>query len=212
MSGFKPRIVQPGEPIRSEDWNYMQQELLELEEKCAELKRYIDNMSVIHTMTNLDSTEGRSYRLDETVPGETGTYGGGVVGQITRQWVAPVKGRVGICRFTVTSTFEHLDFWAGAEGGNRKALDVALNYSDGTTEESRDLFVHERTALAPAGGDNPFIEFLVTPSQWAWYRYRVVNPRPELEILSVSFANSSADARTRVGNVLQLRARVRQLT
>jgi hypothetical protein len=215
LTEFQPRPAQPGEPIRSEDWNYIQQSLLaeivSLQARCDRLQKYIDNMSVLHTMTNLESTEGRSYSLDETVPGEVGTYGSKVVGLISRQWVPPVKGDVGICRFTVTNTFDQLDYWAGAAGGNGKALSVTLNYADGGTASFPELFMHEVTALAPAGDDNPFVEYILSPSQWVWYRYRLTNPHPDREVISVTFANVGSDARSRVGDVLQLRARVRQL-
>lgn len=216
MTDFSPRPARPGEPIRSEDWNYIQQamlaEIVSLQARCDELRRYVDNMSVLHTMTNVESTEGKSYRLDETIPGEVGSYGAGIVGLISRQWVPPVKGAVGICRFTVTNSFDQLDFWSGAEGGNRNALDVTLNYVDGTTETFSGLFIHDRGALAPSGDENAFVEYLLSPSQWVWYRYRLTNPHPDREVVSVSFANASSEARSRVGNVLQLRARVRQLT
>ncbi len=215
MTEFKPRPAQPGEPIKSEDWNYVQQglldEILALRARCDDLRKYVDNMSVLHTMTNLESAEGKSYGLDETVPGEVGNYGAGVVGLISRQWVPPLKGNVGICRFTLTNAFDQLDFWAGAEGGNRRALEVTLNYADGTTETFPDLYVHDRAALAPAGDDNPFVEYILSPSQWVWYRYRLANPHPEREVISVSFANASPEARGRIGNVVQLRVKVRQL-
>lgn len=186
-------------------------DLVALEARCEELKRYIDNMSVLHTMTNLTSAEGKSYGLEEEVPDELDTYGSASVGLITRQWVSPLKGEAGICRFTITNRFDQLDYWAGAAGGNRKALNVTLNYADGSTAEFPGLFVHDRDALAPAGDDNPFIEYLISPSLWVWYRYRLSNPHLEREVLSVSFANCSTDARSRVGNVLQLHTRVRQL-
>jgi hypothetical protein len=216
MTEFRPRPAQPGEPIRAEDWNYVQQGLLEevnsLSARCDELKRYIDNMSVLHTMTNLESAEGRSYGLDETVPGEAGTYGAGIVGLVSRQWVSPLRGSVGICRFTLANSFDQLDYWAGADGGNRRAVDLALNYADGTSEVLPGLFVHDKNTLAPAGEDNPFIEYILSPTQWVWYRYRINNPHPDREVISVSFANSSPEARTRIGNLVQLRVRVRPLS
>jgi hypothetical protein len=215
LTEFQPRPAQPGGPIRSEDWNYIQQallaEIVSLQARCDGLQKYVDNMSVLHTMTNLESTEGRSYALNETVPGELGNYGSGIVGLISRQWVPPVKGEVGICRFAVANTFDQLDYWAGAEGGNKKALDVKLNYADGSDAGFPGLFTHEVTALAPAGDDNPFVEYILSPSQWVWYRYRLNNPHPEREVISISFANATSEARSRVGNVVQLRARVRQL-
>ncbi|HUI01872.1 MAG TPA: hypothetical protein VLU99_00755 [Nitrososphaerales archaeon] len=169
-------------------------------------------MSEINTMTGLDSPEGRSYRLDEKVPGETGTYSTDLLGFITRQWVPSVRDAVvDICRFTVANLFDQLDYWAGAENGNQKALDIVIRYVDGTQETAKDLVIHERKKLSPKGAENPFVEFLLSPNQWVWYRYRLANPRPEKEVLSVTFRNSNPKATVRVADVLQLRTRIKPL-
>jgi hypothetical protein len=215
LANFKPKLAQPGEPIRSEDWNYIQQGLLDdiaqLEAKYAELRNYVDNMSEVNTVTNLDSPQGKAYRLDEAVPGEKGTYETPVLGYITKQWMAPIRGIADVCRFTLTDTFDQLDFWAGAENGNRSALDVTLRYADGTTEAIKGLYVHDRGKLQPKGADNPYVGFLLAPNQRVWYRYRIKNPQPTREVLSVTFKNTNPDCAARIGNVVHLRTRVKQL-
>jgi hypothetical protein len=216
LTSFKPRVAQPGDTIRSEDWNYVQQGLLDdlsrLEADYMELRKYVDNMSEIHTITQLESPEGKAYALDEKVPGESGTYETKVLGFISKQWLPSVRGAVAdICRFTVTDMFDQLDYWAGAENGNTKALDIAVRYVDGSTEFIRGIFVHERKKLASKGVENPYVEFLLAPNQWVWYRYRLVNPRPDKEVLNVTFKNSNVKSTTRVADTIQLRTRIRQL-
>lgn len=216
MTNFKPRIAQPGDTITSDDWNYIQQGVLEdlvrLETENAELRRYVDNMSEVNTITRLDSPEGKSFGLDEKVPGETGTYGTDLLGFISKQWLASVRNAaVDICRFSVANLFDQLDYWAGAENGNQNALDIALRYLDGSTETVKNLVVHERKKLSPKGTENPYVEFLLAPNQWVWYRYRLSNPRPDKEVLTVTFRNSNPKATTRIADVIQLRTRIKQL-
>ena len=216
MTTFKPRVAQPGDAIRSDDWNYVQQGLLDdlnrLEADYVELRKYVDNMSEIHTITQLMSPEGKAYALDEKVPGEAVTYETKVLGFITKQWLPSVRGAVAdICRFTVTDLFDQLDYWSGAENGNTRALEITTRYVDGSTETVKDLFVHERKKLAPRGTDNPYVEFLLAPNQSVWYRYRLVNPRPDREVLTVTFKNSNVKATTRIADTIQLRTRIKQL-
>jgi len=118
---------------------------------------------------------------------------------------------VDICRFTIANLFDQLDYWAGAENGNQKALDIALRYVDGTTENIKNLVVHERKKLSPKGTDNPYVEFLLAPNQWAWYRYRLSNPHPDKEVLTVTFKNSNPKSTTRIADVIQLRTKIKQL-
>ena len=74
MTEFTPIIRKAGEVIRSEDWNSIQEgllaEIVTLEQKIASLKNYIENMSERITLTGLESGAGRSFGLDEEVPGE----------------------------------------------------------------------------------------------------------------------------------------------
>ena len=101
-----------------------------------------------------------------------------------------------------------LDYWAGAEGGNKKALDVVFNYIDGTYATVSDLFVHDRTKLKSKGSQNPYIEYLLAPNEYVWYRYRVPNPDPEKEVLTVSFSNKDSECTPRIGNAIHYRARL----
>ena len=121
---FEPIERRPGELIRSEDWNKMQRDiqadLAYLESLIEQLKTYIENMGETTTITNLESPEGSSYRLDEEVPGETDSFRLPVIGLITRQWVAVGSGP--ICKFGVVDTFVSLDFWATARNGDREVL------------------------------------------------------------------------------------------
>lgn len=131
---------------------------------------------------------------------------------ITKQWVPSVRSAsVDICRFSIGNFFDQLDYWAGAENGNAKALDVTLRYVDGSSETIKDLVVHEKTKLSPRGAENPYVAFLLSPNEWVWYRYSLSNPHPEKEVLSVTFRNSNPKVTARVADVVQLRTRVKQL-
>jgi hypothetical protein len=44
-----------------------------------------------------------------------------------------------------------------------------------------------------------------------WYRYRLLNPNPDKEVLSVLFSNSDPTCTPRIANVLQLRTKIKQL-
>ncbi len=210
---FEPIERRPGELIRSEDWNKMQRDiqadLAYLESLIEQLKTYIENMGETTTITNLESPEGSSYRLDEEVPGETDSFRLPVIGLITRQWVAVGSGP--ICKFGVVDTFVSLDFWATARNGDREVLEVVFEYIDGTSAVMGPLYIHEMTRLRPKGAANPYLEYLLAPNEWVWYRYRINNPNPEKEVLSLGFRNVSADSTVRVGNVLHYRSKIRPL-
>jgi hypothetical protein len=212
MAKFSPILRKPGEVIKSEDWNKMQEDIRgdieELERKLQCLKDYVDSMEESTTMLNMGSLTGKPYNLDETVPGETSSYEAPMVGLLTRQWVLP-KGREGdICRFSVVSDLESLDYWSGAENGDKKALEVVFNYMDGTNSVVSELFVHDRTKLRPKGTDNPYLEYLLSPNEQVWYRYRVHNPNPEKEVLTVSFRNIVSGCTPRIGDVIHYRSRI----
>lgn len=100
----------------------------------------------------------------------------------------------------------------GATNGNAKALEITIRYVDGSTEVVKDLFVHERGKLTAKGTDNPYVEFLLSPNQWVWYRYRLVNPRPDKEALNVTFKNTNVKSTVRVADAIQLRTRIKQLS
>jgi len=84
MVEFEPIKRNPGEVIRSEDWNKMQEDiradLAELERKLGVLKDYIDNMQETETLLNISSLVGKSYNLNEVLPGETASYETAIVG------------------------------------------------------------------------------------------------------------------------------------
>jgi hypothetical protein len=212
MTKFNPILRKPGEVIKSEDWNRMQEDIRadiqELERKLQVLKDYVDNMEESATMMSMDSFVGKSYKLDEIISGEISSYDAPIVGLMTKQWLL-AKGKVGeICRFSVVAHMELLDYWAGAENGDKKALEVVFNYIDGTNAVVSELFVHDRTKLRPKGTQNPYIEYLLSPNEYVWYRYRVVNPNPEREVLTVSFRNTIEECTPRIGNVIHYRSKI----
>jgi len=212
MAKFKPIVRKPGEVIRSEDWNKMQEDmradLEELERKLQVLKDYVDSMEETTTMLNISSLVGKSYNLDEVIAGEASSYESPIVGLLTKQWLLE-KGEVGeICRFGVVAHLDSLDYWSGAENGDKKALEIVFDYIDGTHAVKSELFVHDRTKLRPKGTDNPYIEYLLSPNEHVWYRYGTANPNPEKEVLSVSFRNTDPECTPRIGNVIHYRAKI----
>lgn len=213
MTKFSPILRKPGEVIKSEDWNKMQEdirdEIEELKRKLEVLKDYIDNMEESTTMLDMNSLVGKSYNLDEVIKGETASYDAPVVGLITKQWLIP-KGEVGnICRYSVVAHLNSLEYWSGAENGDKKALQIVFNYMDGTSALISDLFVHDKNELRPKGTENPYLEYLLSPNELVWYRYRVINPNPEKEVLTVSFKKTIADCTPRIGNVIHYSSKIR---
>jgi hypothetical protein len=212
MAKFNPILKHPGELIRSEDWNKIQQDMLsdieELENKLRILKDYVDNMEESATMLNMDSTVGKSYPLDEVMPGESSSYQDSVIGNLSRQWLLQKGAKGDVCKFSIVSLLESLDYWSGAENGNKKALEIIFNYIDGTSAVLSDLYIHDRTKLRSKGTDNPYIEYLLSPNEFVWYRYRVVNPNPQKEVLSINFKNLVENCTPRIGNVIHYRSKI----
>jgi len=212
MTKFSPILRKPGEVIKSEDWNKMQEDIQadieELKRKLDALKDYIDNMEESTTMLDMNSLVGKSYTLEEILPGESSSYDASIVGLITKQWLLPM-GKVGdICRFSVVSRLRCLEYWSGAENGDKKALEVVFNYMDGTSAVISELFVHDRMRLRPKGTENPYLEYLLSPNELVWYRYRVLNPNPEKEVLTVSFKKTIGDCTPRIGNVVHYSSKI----
>jgi len=212
MVEFEPITRKPGEVIRSEDWNRMQEtikaDLETLEKRLHALREYVDSMQETTTLLNVMSTVGTAYSLDEVIAGESGSYEAPIVGLLTKQWMLE-PGQTGeICKFGMVTLVDSIDYWAGAENGDRKALEVVLDYMDGTSHVFGDLFVHDRSKLRPKGDQNPYIEYLLSPNQYVWYRYRLQNPNPQKEVLTISFRNTDAECTPRIGNVLHSRARI----
>ena len=212
MTKFSPILRKPGEIIKSEEWNKMQEDIQadirELEHKLAELKDYVDNMEESTTMLNINSLVGKSYNLDEIIPGETSSYDAPIVGLIMKQWLLPEGDLGDICKFGVVARVEVLDYWSGAENGDKKALELVFNYIDGTSAIISELFVHERRKLRPKGAINPYLEYLLSPNEHVWYRYQVINPNPEKEVLNICFRKTIKGCTPRIGNVVHYRSKI----
>ena len=203
MEDFKPSFKKPGDVIKSEEWN-------RLEENTSKLKAYIDNMSEKVTLTNLESTVGRSYSLNEVVPGETKSYGSKNMGLITRQWVTATRGVGDICHFGITDSFDVLYYWSGAENGNKFSLEISYEYVDGDTKKvtPTPLYVNDRAKLSASNKENPYAQFLYS-DYGIWYQYQAKNMDPKRPVRYIRFRNLSPDSNPRVGNVLHLKSRVR---
>jgi hypothetical protein len=212
MVEFEPIKKNPGEVIRSEDWNNMQEgisvDLEELERKLQELKNYIDSMQETTTLLNISSLGGTSYNLNEVVANETTSYESPIVGLLTKQWLLE-KGKTGeMCKFGVVTHLDSIDYWSGAENGDKKALEVIFDYMDGTNAVVSGLFVHDRSKLRPKGAENPYLEYLLSPNEYVWYRYKINNPNPEKEVLNISFRCTDATCTPRIGNVLHYKSKI----
>jgi hypothetical protein len=212
MVEFEPIKKNPGEVIRSEDWNNMQEgisvDLEELERKLQELKNYIDSMQETTTLLNISSFGGTSYNLNEVVANETTSYESPIVGLLTKQWLLE-KGKTGeMCKFGVVTHLDSIDYWSGAENGDKKALEVIFDYMDGTNAVVSGLFVHDRSKLRPKGAENPYLEYLLSPNEYVWYRYKINNPNPEKEVLNISFRCTDATCTPRIGNVLHYKSKI----
>ena len=212
MVEFEPIKKNPGEVIRSEDWNNMQKgiraDLEELERKLQELKDYTDSMQETTTLLNINSLGGTSYDLNAVIPNETTSYESPIVGLLTKQWLLE-KGKTGeICKFGVVTHLDSIDYWSGAEDGDKKALEVIFDYMDGTNAVVSGLFVHDRSKLRPKGADNPYLEYLLSPNEYVWYRYKIDNPNPEKEVLNISFRCTDSQCTPRIGNVLHYRSKI----
>jgi hypothetical protein len=212
MTKFSPILRKPGEIIKSEEWNKMQEDIQadieELERKLAELKNYVNNMEESTTMLNMNSVVGKSYNLDEIIPGETSSYDSPIVGLITKQWLLPKEDVGDICRFSVVAHLEVIDYWSGAENGDKKALELVFNYLDGTSAVISELFIHGRRKLRPKGTENPYLEYLLSPNEHVWYRYQCINPNPEKEVLTLGFRKTIKDCTPRIGNVIHYRSKI----
>ena len=212
MVEIEPIKRKPGEVIRSEDWNKMQEDIRadldELERKLQNLKDYTDSMQETTTLLNITSLIGTPYNLNEIIPGETASYETAIVGLLTKQWLLE-KGKTGeICRFGFVTLLDSIDYWSGAENGDKKALEIVFDYMDGTNAVLSELFVHDRSKLRPKGADNPYLGFLLSPNEYVWYRYRIANPNPEKEVLTISFRSTDPECTPRIGNVIYYKAKI----
>jgi hypothetical protein len=212
LTKFNPILRKPGELIKSEEWNRMQVEIRadfdELDQRLQVLKDYVDNMEESATLLNMDSLVGKAYNLDEVISGEKTSYDAPMVGLLTKQWLVARGEKGEICRFSIVAHLEVLDYWSGAEKGDKKTLEATFNYIDGTCAVISDLQIHDRSKLRPKGDQNPYLEYLLSPNEYVWYRYRVVNPNPAKEVLSISFKNILPDCTPRIGNVIHYRSKI----
>lgn len=193
----------PGDLIRSEEWNKIIDEL-------AALRKYIDNMTRSVTLTQLLSPIGKSYSLSTNVEDEF-NYGIDIMGLITKQFYLDKASVGNICKFGLNDHADVISYWSGAAGGDKEALDILIEYVDGTMYNARGLFIHEWSNLRPRGQKNPYVEYLQSPNQRLWYRYVLVNPNPDKEIRYITFADSSKDTAVRIANVLHYTTRVKPL-
>jgi len=201
--GFEPVYKKPADIIRSEEWNKILDELVDL-------RKTIRNMTRCVTLTLLESPLGLSGKLKSDVPEEF-NYGLDVIGLLTRQYYHSEKG-TGICRFGVDDHAEIIYYWSGAFPDGAETLRISLEYIDGATFTSDNLFIHGLTQLKPKGTKNPYTEYLISPNQRIWYKYGVVNPEPEKIIRYITFEDLSPKSTIRIGNVIQYITRVRPFT
>lgn len=193
----------PGDLIRSEEWNRIMDELVEL-------RRYIDNMTRSVTLAGLSSPVGSAYSLSSGAA-EDFNYGVDVMGLITKQYYLGRKETGDICRFGVADQADVISYWSGAANGDREALEIQVEYVDGSVYRTDSLFIHEWSNLRPRGTKNPYVEYLQSPNQSLWYRYVLANPNPDKEIRQITFRDTSADVAVRIANVIHYVTRVRPL-
>ncbi|HLB69441.1 MAG: hypothetical protein OIN88_13425 [Candidatus Methanoperedens sp.] len=202
--GFEPINKKPGDLIKSDEWNKMIDELVEL-------RKYIDNMTRSVTLTSLASPAGTSYSLSKEVPDDF-NYDRDVMGLITRQYYVGAKETGEICTFGINDFADIIYYWSGAARGDSDALKITLEYVDGTTFVSDKLFIHEWSKLRPKGSKNPYVEYLQSPNQRLWYRYAIENPNSDKEIRYITFEDTSPESAVRIGNVLHYVTRIKQLS
>jgi hypothetical protein len=208
LLSFKPIKKNPGDVIRSEDWNKMQEDIQSDIERIVE---YVSKLCEKVVYTNVESATGQSFTLDATVPGEKASYDSAVLGLITKQWVLP-SGQTGeICRFGCMTSFDILNYWSGAENGDKKALSITLDYVDGATQVFNELYLHDRSRLRPTGKDNPYVEYLLSPNDRVWYMYKLENPNPDKEVRYITFKNIYQGCTPRIANVLQFKSRIKPI-
>jgi len=215
MVKFNPIIKNPGDLIRSEDYNRMQGEIKEdledLKQRIEKLREYVENMLHSVTLIDIKSPQGMSYALDDNVPGETSNYGTTVVGNITRQWCIGAENTGTICRFGIIDFMDILYYWSGAGRGDKKCLKITIEYVDGNVYTTDDLFIHEWSELRARGDDNPYSEYLLSPNEHVWYKYMLKNPEPDKEVRYIYFEDTSAESNPRIGNLIQYMTRIRHL-
>ncbi len=200
---FEPVYKKPGELIKSDEWNKILDELINL-------RKFIETMTRSVTLTSLASPIGASYSLSTGMPDDF-NYGTDVMGLITRQYYVRTKEAGEICRFGIHDFADVIYYWSGVAKGDRDSLKITLEYVDGMTFASEKLFIHEWSKLKPKGSKNPYAEYLHSPNQRVWYKYGLDNPSPEKGIRYITFEDVSAGAAVRIANVLHYVTRVKPL-
>jgi hypothetical protein len=201
--GFEPIYKKPGDVIKSDEWNKLLDELVDL-------KKYIENMTRNVTLTLLASPVGNSRNLSTDVSDDF-NYGTDVMGLITKQYYIGAKETGEICRFGINDFADIIFYWSGAAIGDLDSLQISLEYVDGNVFTSDKLFIHEWSKLRPKGMKNPYYEYLQSPNQRLWYRYGLENPSPEKEIRYITFEDISDKSAVRIANVVQYVTRVKPL-
>jgi hypothetical protein len=197
---YKPERKKPGDLIRSEDWNALVDEVIFL-------RKYIGNMTRSVTLTHLESPSGKSQLLSSGVQEEF-NYGTDVLGLITRQFYTTGEEIGEVCKYGLIDYADIIYYWAGAMNGDRKALEITLEYFDGTNYTSDSLLIHEWSKLRPKGKENPWVEYLYSPNQRLWYKYALKNPSPDKGIRFITFRDTSSETGIRIANVLQYVTRI----
>jgi hypothetical protein len=193
----------PGDLIRSEEWNQILDELIDL-------RKHIDEMSSRDTLTSLESPTGTSCGLGTNAPQDL-NYDTEVMGQITKQYYVGGAEVGEICKFGINNFADIIYYWSAATVGGDDVLKVTLEYTDGSTFTSDKLFIHSWSELSRKGDKNPYVEYLLSPNRRVWYKYALQNPHPDNEIRSITFEDVSANSGARIANVVQYVARVMSL-
>ena len=215
MVKFKPLKKKPGDVIRAEDWNKIQEDILKelqaLEKRIEDLRTLINSMTESTIIVDPKSSFGKCYDLDVNIPGESSNYGAKVVGHIFKQWVLE-PGRTGvICRFGILDYIDILYYWSGAGNGDKETLKITFEYVDGTSETIDKIYIHEFTELRPKGSANPYVEYLLSPTEHVWYKYMLKNPHPEKEVRYITFENINPQCTPRIGNVIQYLSKIKTM-
>lgn len=200
---FEPIVKKPGDVIRSDEWNKIQEELVSL-------RKYIDNMTRSVTLTALPSPIGSAYSLSSNVPDDF-NYGIDVLGLISRQYYVGKAETGDICKFGLNDYADTISYWSGAANGDKEAIEIQLEYIDGSVHTSEKLVIHEWTNLRPKGNKNPYVEYLQSPNQRLWYRYALINPNPDKAIRYITFRDITKDVAVRIANVVHYTTRVKPL-
>lgn len=197
---FEPVYKKPGDPIRSEEWNSILDELISL-------RKYIENMTRSVTLIGLESQNGKFSRLSTDAP-EGFNFGMDVMGLITRQYYGGAKE---ICRFGINDFADIIYYWSGSKADS-ESLKISLEYVDGTFLPPQIFFVNDWSRLRQKSDKNPYLEYLLSSDERVWYRYGMKNSHPEKEIRYIIFEDESGTGGTRIGNVIHYVTRVLPLS